>query len=200
MDLITALEIMATLCVLFAVIIMAIITFQVFIKFIRMIVPFAKLPSLPKMKFPKRIKQTKKKRRTEYMSKEKGEGVTFNDVFMFMIAVPLVLLWVGFAGFVIHSGLGKPEVLENIEAYTTLIAILGGPALLIIKDALDVWKQEQAEKTAFYKVKAQSVIDYNESNQKQAQMIQSKAQEQAHKIESEITDSKTEGITLPIKE
>ena len=118
------------------------------------------------------------------MSKEAKEGTTFNDVFMFMIAVPLVLLWVGFAGFVIHSGLGKPEVLENIEAYTTLIAILGGPALLIIKDALDVWKQEQAEKTAFYKVKAQAVIDYNDASQKQAQMIESKDQEQGHKMES----------------
>jgi len=118
------------------------------------------------------------------MSKEKGEGVTFNDIFMFMIAVPLVLLWVGFAGFVIHSGLNKPDVLENIEAYTTLIAILGGPALLIIKDALDVWKQEQAEKTAFYKTKAQAVIDYNDATQKQSQMIEAKAQEQEHKMES----------------
>jgi len=118
------------------------------------------------------------------MSKEKGEGVTFNDIFMFMIAVPLVLLWVGFAGFVIHTGLNNSAVLENIEAYTTLIAILGGPALLIIKDALDVWKQEQAEKTAFYKVKAQAVIDYNDANQKQAQMIESKAQDQEHKMES----------------
>ena len=118
------------------------------------------------------------------MSKEASEGTTFNDVFMFMIAVPLVLLWVGFAGFVIHSGLGDAAVLENIESYTTLIAILGGPALLIIKDALDVWKQEQAEKTAFYKVKAQAVIDYNDSMQKQAQIIESKAQEQEHKMES----------------
>ena len=118
------------------------------------------------------------------MSKEKGEGVTFNDIFMFMIAVPLVLLWVGFAGFVIHTGLNNSAVLENIEAYTTLIAILGGPALLIIKDALDVWKQEQAEKTAFYKTKAQAVIDYNDSMQKQAQMIESKAQEQEHKMEN----------------
>ena len=134
------------------------------------------------------------------MSKEKGEGVTFNDVFMFMIAVPLVLLWVGFAGAVIYHGLQDSSVLGQIESYTTLIAILGGPALLIIKDALDVWKQEQAEKTAFYKTKAQSVIDYNDATQKQAQMIEAKAQEQAHKIESEITDSKTEGITLPIKE
>ena len=86
--------------------------------------------------------------------------------------------------FVIHSGLGNAAVLENIEAYTTLIAILGGPALLIIKDALDVWKQEQAEKTAFYKSKAQSVIDYNASVLKQAQDIETKSQEQEHKMEN----------------
>ena len=126
----------------------------------------------------------KEERRTENMSNQAKEGVTFNDIFMFMIAVPLVLLWVGFAGFVIHTGLNNSQVLENIEAYTTLIAILGGPALLIIKDALDVWKQEQAEKTAFYKVKAQSVIDYNDAVLKQAQDIESKAQDQEHKMQS----------------
>ena len=151
---------------------------------------------LPSLKIPKRqkteVKKTQKERRTERMSKDQAsEGVTFNDIFMFMIAVPLVLLWVGFAGFVIHSGLQDDSVLEQIEGYTTLIAILGGPALLIIKDALDVWKQEQAEKTAFYKVKAQAVIDYNDAAQKQSQMIEAKAQEQEHKIES--------GITLPAK-
>ena len=153
--------------------------------------------TFPSLRLPKRAKievkeiEIKPKRRTEDMSKQASEGITFNDIFMFMIAVPLVLLWVGFAGFVIHTGLNNSAVLENIEAYTTLIAILGGPALLIIKDALDVWKQEQAEKTAFYKVKAQAVIDYNDASQKQAQMIESKAQEQEHKIES--------GITLPAK-
>jgi len=130
------------------------------------------------------IKQPRKMEEKTKMSKEASEGTTFNDVFMFMIAVPLVLLWVGFAGFVIHSGLGDAAVLENIEAYTTLIAILGGPALLIIKDALDVWKQEQAEKTAFYKIKAQAVIDYNDHAQKQAQMIEAKEQEHEHKIET----------------
>ena len=133
----------------------------------------------------KLVSKTKIPRRTKTMSKDSAsEGVTFNDIFMFMIAVPLVLLWVGFAGFVIHSGLQDDSVLEQIEGYTTLIAILGGPALLIIKDALDVWKQEQAEKTAFYKMKAQSVIDYNARAQEQAQMIEAKAQEQAHKMES----------------
>jgi hypothetical protein len=125
----------------------------------------------------------KKQKEEKKMSKDTtSEGTTFNDVFMFMIAVPLVLLWVGFAGFVIHSGLGDSAVLENIEAYTTLIAILGGPALLIIKDALDVWKQEQAEKTAFYKIKAQAVIDYNDKAQAQAQLIEANDQAHEHKI------------------
>jgi hypothetical protein len=134
----------------------------------------------------------KKQKEEKKMSKDRtaSEGITFNDIFMFMIAVPLVLLWVGFAGFVIHTGLNNSAVLENIEAYTTLIAILGGPALLIIKDALDVWKQEQAEKTAFYKVKAQAVIDYNTSSQNQAQLIETNEQAYEHKTVKTVATKK----------
>jgi hypothetical protein len=175
---------MASLAVTLVIVVMARMVWKFFPK-----LPTLKLPSLPERK--QEVKEIKKERRTESMSKQASEGITFNDIFMFMIAVPLVLLWVGFAGFVIHSGLQDDSVLEQIEGYTTLIAILGGPALLIIKDALDVWKQEQAEKTAFYKVKAQAVIDYNDAAQKQMQMIESKAQEQEHKIET--------GTTLPKK-
>ena len=137
---------------------------------------------LPTLKLPKKEKPKQKERNKMVNDKDVAtEGVTFNDIFMFMIAVPLVLLWVGFAGFVIHSGLQDSAVLDKIEGYTTLIAILGGPALLIIKDALDVWKQEQAEKTAFYKIKAQAVIDYNDAAQKQMQMIEAKQQDHEHK-------------------
>ena len=156
-----------------------VVAFAVLVNFVRQALRQVK----PMRLIPKK-EVKKEERRTENMSNQAKEGVTFNDIFMFMIAVPLVLLWVGFAGFVIHSGLQDDSVLEQIEGYTTLIAILGGPALLIIKDALDVWKQEQAEKTAFYKTKAQSVIDYNNSVLEQAQQIESKAQEQEHKMES----------------
>ena len=131
-----------------------------------------------------------KERRTEHMDRQAKEGVTFNDLFMFMIAVPLVLLWVGFAGYVIWHGLRDPSVLAQIEGYTTLIAILGGPALLIIKDALDVWKQEQAEKTAFYKIKAQAVIDYNDAAQKQAQLIEANQQAYEHKVTKTVAKKK----------
>ena len=171
---IEVLEILAVLMALLA----AILACGIFVQYARRLLP--KLPKQVKVIQVKEIKKEKPK-----MSKDTAsEGVTFNDIFMFMIAVPLVLLWVGFAGFVIHSGLQDDSVLEQIEGYTTLIAILGGPALLIIKDALDVWKQEQAEKTAFYKVKAQAVIDYNDAAQKQSQQIEANAQAQEHKMES----------------
>ncbi len=151
-----------------------VLVFAVLAGFVRRIIP--KKPSV-------KLEPIKQKEK-QIMSDQQKESVTFNDIFMFMIAVPLVLLWVGFAGYVIWHGLRDPTVLTQIEGYTTLIAILGGPALLIIKDALDVWKQEQAEKTAFYKIKAQAVIDYNDAAQKQAQMIEAKAQEQEHKMEN----------------
>ena len=143
--------------------------------------------NLPKIKIPKKKQEV---RRTERVSEQQKEAITFNDIFMFMIAVPLVLLWVGFAGYVIFHGLQDAAVLDQIEGYTTLIAILGGPALLIIKDALDVWKQEQAEKTAFYKIKAQAVIDYNDAAQKQAQQIESNQQAHEHVLEMPVVKGK----------
>ena len=41
----------------------------------------------------KALKRTevKTEKRIEIMSKQASEGITFNDIFMFMIAVPLVL-------------------------------------------------------------------------------------------------------------
>ena len=167
-------EILEILAVITATIAVA-LAFAVLVGFVRRIIPKKSSINLEKKKEKIRMSNDKDVAK---------EGVTFNDIFMFMIAVPLVLLWVGFAGYVIFHGLQDQTVLQQIEGYTTLIAILGGPALLIIKDALDVWKQEQQEKTAFYKIKAQAVIDYNNQAQKQAQMIEAKAQEQEHKMEN----------------
>jgi len=139
-------------------------------------------PTLPNIKLKLKKEETKMAR-TDKKSGLQKEDTTFNDVFMFLIAVPLVLLWTLFAGYVIWTGLKTPSVLADIESYTTLIAILGGPALLIIKDALDVWKTEQATKSEFYKTKAQAVIDMNVAHQKQMHDIESKHQAQMHLIE-----------------
>ena len=74
------------------------------------------------------------------MSKKKG---SFNDKMMLAVGVPVVLCWMGFACMVIWFGLHDEKVLNNIDGYTTLIAIIGGPALLILTSILELWKSEQ---------------------------------------------------------
>ena len=183
MELIDLLTLMGVLMAGFACLLAIVIVLQ-FLRRALQGVPHmvrSSIPTLPK------IKSTPKKEETK-MARTKKDGLqkeetTFNDVFMFLIAVPLVLLWTLFAGYVIWTGLHTPDVLADIESYTTLIAILGGPALLIIKDALDVWKTEQATKSSFYQTKAQAVIDMNMAHQQQIHDQESKHQAQMHLIE-----------------
>ncbi len=66
-----------------------------------------------------------------------------NDRMMMLVGVPVVLAWMGFACLVIWSGLQDDKVMNNIDGYTTLIAIIGGPALLILTSILELWKSEQ---------------------------------------------------------
>ena len=180
---IDALEILALLMAVLAVTLMGIVVLQFLRRALRGVPHMVRssIPTLPKIK-PKPKKEETKMARTKKDGLQKEE-TTFNDVFMFLIAVPLVLLWTLFAGYVIWTGLHTPDVLADIESYTTLIAILGGPALLIIKDALDVWKTEQATKSSFYQTKAQAVIDMNMAHQQQIHDQERKHQEQMHLIE-----------------
>lgn len=60
-----------------------------------------------------------------------------------MIGVPIVLAWVAFACLVIWSGLRDDKVINDIDGYATLLAIIGGPALLIVTSMLELWKSEQ---------------------------------------------------------
>lgn len=77
------------------------------------------------------------------MSKSSGSRKSFNDRMMMLVGVPVVLAWMAFACIVIWSGLQDDKVMNNIDGYTTLIAIIGGPALLILTSILELWKSEQ---------------------------------------------------------
>ena len=74
---------------------------------------------------------------------KRNNAKSFNDRMMMLVGVPVVLCWVAFACIVIWSGLQDDKVLNNIDGYTTLIAIIGGPALLILTSILELWKSEQ---------------------------------------------------------
>lgn len=71
--------------------------------------------------------------------------LTFNDLLMLFVAVPLILSWLAVSVFVIWSGvMDKTGLVQaNLDFYTALIAIVGGPALLFINSILEAWKTEQ---------------------------------------------------------
>lgn len=77
------------------------------------------------------------------MMVKKQHPKSFNDKMMLIVGVPVVLSWMSFACIVIWYGLHNDSVLNNIDGYTTLIAIIGGPALLILTSMLELWKNEQ---------------------------------------------------------
>tara|TARA_R110002051_G_scaffold243213_1_gene303311 strand:- start:43 stop:417 length:375 start_codon:yes stop_codon:yes gene_type:complete len=74
------------------------------------------------------------------------KGGTFNDLMMLAVAIPLILSWLFFACYIIYSGINDETgfVQSNLDFYVSLIAIIGGPALLFISSILDSWKGEQA--------------------------------------------------------
>ena len=71
--------------------------------------------------------------------------LTFNDVMMLFVAMPLILSWLAISVYVIWSGVNDDTgfVQANLDFYTALIAIVGGPALLFINSILEAWKTEQ---------------------------------------------------------
>ena len=73
-------------------------------------------------------------------------GLTFNDMMMMAVSIPLILSWITFACIVIWAGIQDEDgfIQENLDFYVSLIAIIGGPALLFISSILEAWKTENA--------------------------------------------------------
>jgi len=73
------------------------------------------------------------------------ERVGFNDGLMLFVAVPLILSWLGFSCYIIYSGINDDTgfVQSNLDFFVSLIAIIGGPALLFINAIMEAWKSER---------------------------------------------------------
>lgn len=76
---------------------------------------------------------------------------SFYDNMMAAVGIPLIISWLVFACYVIYKGVNDTEglVQQNLDFFVSLIAIIGGPALLFLTAVLDAWKTEgQAEMAA----------------------------------------------------
>ena len=75
--------------------------------------------------------------------KNARKGNSFNDRMMLIVGVPVVLCWVAFACLVIWNGLQDDAVLDRVEEYGLLLAIIATPAMLILNSIVELWKTEQ---------------------------------------------------------
>ena len=67
----------------------------------------------------------------------------FVNFMMGIIAASVVLAWVGLAIFLVIMSFRDPEMVQDIEAYKSVLLIVGSPAMVIIYKVLEVWTAQQ---------------------------------------------------------
>ena len=82
------------------------------------------------------------------MARKEGEKNSVNDRMVKWTALPAIFLWLASSGSVVAMGIFRPEVvLENLEGFIALIAIIGGTAQPAFATILELWKSEQQTET-----------------------------------------------------
>ena len=67
----------------------------------------------------------------------------FVNFMMGIIAASVVLAWVGLAIFLVIMSFREPAMITDIEAYKSVLLIVGSPAMVIIYKVLEVWTAQQ---------------------------------------------------------
>jgi len=109
-----------------------------------------------------------------------------NDRMIKWTALPAVYLWLAASGAVVAMGIAKPDVvLENIEGFIALIAIIGGTAQPAFATMLELWKQEQQTETDLHPSVIESQTRVMEERAALERQMALKAQEHKHTMDAE---------------
>lgn len=74
-----------------------------------------------------------------------GKDTSFNDKLVKRTVLPAIYLWLAASGAVVYTGITKPDVvLENLDGFIALIAIIGSIAAPAFNTLLRTWESEQA--------------------------------------------------------
>ena len=120
---------------------------------------------------------------------------TFNDKMVKRTVLPTIYLWLLAAGAVVGMGIWKPDVvLENLDGFIALIAIISGVAAPALSTVLRMWESEQQVEIDNLGVemeherqrdalKKQHLIDIEKIQQLHEHNMLSTAQEHDHIVE-----------------
>ena len=85
----------------------------------------------------------------------KPQKISYNDWLMKRTGLLIVYAWVMLAvGFFVLTA-WDPTYLNASEDYVSILAIIGGPALLIITKIIETWNQEKQNQIGDYEAQAQ---------------------------------------------
>ena len=120
---------------------------------------------------------------------------TFNDKMVKRTVLPTIYLWLLAAGAVVGMGIWKPDVvLENLDGFIALIAIISGVAAPALSTVLRMWESEQTIEIDNMGVemeherirdglRKQHIIELEKAQQIHEQEMLSAAQEHKHVVE-----------------
>jgi len=76
---------------------------------------------------------------------KKPKNQSFNDRMVKRTVIPAIYLWLLACGAVVGMGIWKPDVvLQNLDGFIALIAIIGGVAGPALSTVLRMWESEQS--------------------------------------------------------
>tara|TARA_R100000664_G_C2663820_1_gene78819 strand:- start:130 stop:513 length:384 start_codon:yes stop_codon:yes gene_type:complete len=114
---------------------------------------------------------------------------SFNDRMVAKTVLPVIYVWIAASSAVVYTGITKPDVvLQNLDGFIALIAIIGGVALPALNTLLRTWESEKANQIADLPI--QFDHDRVEDNLEHEHMMHLQKQDNTHKVDMERNPNK----------
>lgn len=128
---------------------------------------------------------------------DRMQAQSFNDKMVKKTVLPAIYLWLLASGAVVAMGIWKPDVvLENLDGFIALIAIIGGVAAPALNTVLRMWESEQTVEIDNIPIELKHDREVSVEQQEHKMYLEKQEQEHRQSVEKH-----TEGMTKlsPIK-
>lgn len=123
------------------------------------------------------------------------KGNSFNDRMVQRTVLPTIYLWLLAAGAVVAMGIWKPNVvLENLDGFIALLAIISGVAVPALGTVLRMWESEQTVEIDNIAVELK-----HDRERAQGQHIHAMDLEKEHQVHAHDVEKHEVGITVKNK-
>jgi len=118
------------------------------------------------------------------MSK-RSDDRSFNDRMVGKTVLPAIYLWLLACGSVVGMGILKPDVvLQNLDGFIALIAIIGGVAAPALSTVLRMWESEQSQEVDNIPTELKHERERNTDAQEHNMVLEKLAQKHEHQMEA----------------